>query len=68
MGRRVKKRTRRKVYPRVNTIARAMEGAAITDATTLDKVRLRELSAVESFRTGTATRADWMARKETATA
>lgn len=61
MGRRVKKRTRRKVYPLVNTIARAMEGAAITDATALDKVRMRELSAVESFRTGTATRDDWVA-------
>lgn len=56
----MKKRTRRKVYLLANPIALAIEGAAITDASALDKLRLRELSAVESFRTGKATREDWM--------
>lgn len=59
-GRHMKKRTRRKVYLLANPIALAIEGAAITDASALDKLRLRELSAVESFRTGKATREDWM--------
>ena len=59
-GRHMKKRTRRKVYLLANPIALAIEGAAITDASALDKLRLRELSAVESFRTGKATRDDWM--------
>ncbi len=57
----MRKHTRRKVYALTNPIIIAMEGAAITNTALLDKLRMRELSAIESFRTGTATKHDWMA-------
>ena len=38
-----------------------MLGAAITDKASLDKLRLKELSCIESFRAGTADREDWKA-------
>lgn len=44
-----RKHCRRKVYPLVNPIARAMEGAAITPDNLLDKLRLQELSAIDAF-------------------
>lgn len=56
-----RKRTKRKVYALINPIAHAIAGAAITDTASLDKLRMRELSAIESFRTGTAEKEDWMA-------
>lgn len=52
-----RKHCRRKVYPLVNPIARAMEGAAITPDNLLDKLRLQELSAIDAFTRGKATRA-----------
>lgn len=55
----MKKHCKRKVYALVNPILHAMQGAAITPSATLDQLRLRELSAVESFRTGQANRDDW---------
>jgi len=57
----MRKHTRRKVYELVNPITHAMQGAAVTAKHLLDKLRMKELSAIESFRTGTATRHDWMA-------
>lgn len=56
-----RKRCHRKHYALLNTITHALLGAAITDAADLDKLRLIELSALEAFRTGNASRADWMA-------
>lgn len=56
-----RKRCVRKVYQLVNPIAHAMAGAAITDKASLDKLRLKELSCIESFRAGTADREDWKA-------
>lgn len=56
-----RKRCIRKVYARVNPILLAMQGAAITPKDALDALRLRELSHIESFRTGTAGREDWRA-------
>jgi hypothetical protein len=56
----MRKRCHRKVYALVDPIRHAMEGAAITPDSRLDKLRLRELSAIEAFRTGAATRVDWM--------
>lgn len=56
-----RKHTRRKVYALTDPIAHAIAGAAITDTASLDKLRMRELSAIESFRTGQASRQDWMA-------
>lgn len=55
-----RKRCIRKHYALVNPIQSAILGAAITDATALDKLRLRELAAIESFRMGKADRHDWM--------
>lgn len=56
-----RKRCHRKVYRLVNPILHAISGAAITPSCDLDKLRLRELSAIESFRTGKATKDDWRA-------
>lgn len=56
-----RKKCRRKVYALVNPIAHAMEGAAIPSARDLDKLRLLELSALESFRTGHASYPDFKA-------
>lgn len=55
----MRKRTRRKVYPLVNPIEHAIEGAAITPDSELSYLRLRELAAIEAFRTGAATIQEW---------
>jgi len=55
----MRKRTRRKVYPLLNPIAHAIEGACITTQEDLDKLRQRELKSLESFRSGQATLTDW---------
>lgn len=55
----MRKRTRRRVYALVNPIELAIAGAAITDTRLLDQLRIRELSALEAFRTGQAGRQDW---------
>jgi hypothetical protein len=54
-----RKRTRRKHFALVNPIEHAIAGAAITDGSLLDKLRVRELSAIEAFRTGRATAQEW---------
>ena len=54
-----RKQCRRKHYPLVNPIITAIEGAAITADNLLDRLRLVELSALESFTTGRATIEDW---------
>ena len=56
-----RKKCHRRHYELVNPIQAAMVGCAITDTAALDKLRLRELSALESFRTGTTGRQDWVA-------
>lgn len=55
----MRKKCKRKVWPLVNPITHAMEGAAMTSTEKLDAVRIRELSAIESFRIGHGTRHDW---------
>jgi len=57
----MRKHTRRKVWSLVDPIAHAMAGACITDTTSLNKLRMRELAAIESFRIGRATPDDWHA-------
>jgi hypothetical protein len=57
----MRKHTRRKVWNRMDPIALAIAGAAITDTALLDKLRMKELQALEAFRTGQATKADWNA-------
>lgn len=54
-----RKRCIRKVYQLYNPIDLAIQNAAITSKEDLDKLRLRELSAIESFRAGTADKEDW---------
>jgi hypothetical protein len=54
-----RKSTRRRHYNLVNPILHALAGAAITDTASLDKLRMVELSAIEAFRTGKATRQEW---------
>jgi hypothetical protein len=57
----MRKRCNRRVYALVNPVAHAIAGAAITPREALDALRLRELLHIESFRTGSATQADWKA-------
>lgn len=56
-----RKQCRRQHYKLVNPITMAISGAAITPADVLDKLRMVELSAIESFTHGRATKADWKA-------
>lgn len=54
-----RKACRRRHYALVNPIRLAMEGAAIPSESRLDKLRLRELSAIEAFAKGNATPNDF---------
>jgi anthranilate/para-aminobenzoate synthase component I len=54
-----RKRTNRRRYALVNPIEFAIVGAALTDEATLDKLRFRELAAIEAFRTGKAGKQEW---------
>jgi len=55
----VKKRCHRKIYKLVNPIAHAISGAAITDETSLNKLRLGELAALDAMKRGLGTVEDW---------
>lgn len=55
----MRKRTVRKHYALVNPIQHAMEGAAITSGTDLDKLRMVELQALAAFRNGQAGLREW---------
>lgn len=55
----MRKRTRRKVWGLVNPVQHAIEGAMITPDSLLITLRLRELQAIEAFRTGTAGLQEW---------
>ena len=55
----MKKHCRRKHWGLINPITHAIEGAAITPAHLLDRLRIVELSAIESFTHGKATIEDW---------
>jgi hypothetical protein len=55
----MRKKTRRKIYPLVNPITHAIEGACITDEATLSKLRWTEIAAICAFRIGTATKQEW---------
>jgi len=55
----MRKHTKRRVYDLVNPIVHAMEGAGITPDHLLNKLRMRELAALENFRTGRAGLQDW---------
>lgn len=55
----MRKRTVRKHYALVNPIEFAIEGAAITSGSDLNKLRMVELQALEAFRTGKAGLQEW---------
>ena len=55
----MRKRTVLKHYALVNPIEYAIEGAAITQDTDLNKLRMIELQAIEAFRTGKAGLQEW---------
>lgn len=55
-----RKHCKRKVWSTsINAVTHAIEGAAITSEALLNQLRLRELAAVEAFRTGSATLQEW---------
>lgn len=54
-----RKKCRRKIWSKVNVIEYAITGAAITAEDKLDKLRMSELSAIESMVKGNATTGDW---------
>lgn len=55
----MKKQCKRKVYGLVNPIRHAIEGVQPPTGDKLDLLRTHELTAIEAFRTGTATVEDW---------
>lgn len=55
----MRKRTKRTVYQLIDPIHHAITGAKITEPELLDKLRLGELTSIEAFRLGKATKADW---------
>lgn len=55
----MKKQCKRKIYALINPIEHAMQGAGLIDKASSDKVKLLELSALESFAKGRATKDDW---------
>jgi hypothetical protein len=55
----MRKRCKRKIWEKVNPIEHAIIGAAITTEDKLDKLRMGELSAIESMVKGNATTGDW---------
>ena len=56
-----RKRCKRKIWNKVNPIEFAITGAAITAEDKLDRLRMGELSAIESMVKGNATTGDWRA-------
>jgi hypothetical protein len=57
----MRKMCKRKVWNKVNPIEFAITGAAITAEDKLDRLRMGELSAIESMVKGNATTTDWRA-------
>lgn len=57
----MRKRCKRKIWDKVNPIEHAIIGAAITTEDKLDRLRMGELSAIESMVKGNATTTDWRA-------
>lgn len=55
----MRKQCRRRHYALTNPIALAIASACVTDDGRLDKLQLRELSAIDAFATGAATADDW---------
>lgn len=55
----MRKRTKRKIYPLINPIPMAIEGASISAGPEVERLQQGEVIALESFRIGKATEEDW---------
>jgi hypothetical protein len=55
----MRKKVRRKIYPLLDVVAHAIAGACITDKSNLDKLRLRELAAIDAMTKGFAGVTEW---------
>ena len=55
----MKKRCNRRHWNLIDPVAHAIAGASITDQKSLNKLRLMELSAIESMAKGNGTTEDW---------
>jgi hypothetical protein len=55
----MRKQCRRKIYDLINPITHAITGASITADEFLDKLKSKELAAIEAMRTGNATIYTW---------
>lgn len=62
----MKKSTRRKIYPLVNPISFAIEGASLLSLKIQNKMRANELDALEACRTGKAGMQEWQDLNEMA--
>lgn len=57
----MRKRCKRKIWSLVNPIEHAINGARVTDEQSLDKLRLKELTALDAMKRGMGTTEDWTA-------
>jgi hypothetical protein len=55
----MRKRVKRKVWPLLDVVGHAIAGACITDKSNLDKLRLRELAAIDAMTKGLARVTEW---------
>ena len=55
----MRKQCRRKVWAKVDPIEHAIAGDRVADDKLLNELRIRELAAIEAFRTGTAGLQEW---------
>lgn len=55
----MRKRTKRKVWPLINTVAHVIEGVRHTPENLLESLRARELAAIDAFARSAASPADW---------
>lgn len=56
----MKKQCRRKIWAKINPIEHAITGAMVASEEKLNKLRLHELSAIDSMVKGVGTVQDWM--------
>lgn len=59
MAETMKKKTNRKHWMLINPLRHAILGAAITESRVLDKLRIRELAAIEAMSKGNGTLVEW---------
>jgi hypothetical protein len=55
----MKKQTKRQHWKLLNPLTHALTGAAITESKVLDKLRIRELAAIEAMSKGNGTTVEW---------